>query len=202
MTASGRERQRIAANLHDGVVQDLAGLSYELSALVARTEPGPTRDSIARSAEIARTSMQRVRTSLVELHPPSVKSLGLAAAVEQLAEPLRRATIDVDISVDDRDVSEESQALLYRIAHELLRNVGEHAAATRASVMIDHDDHNTTMIISDNGRGIDVSQQEARRAEGHLGMELHRALVVQAGGVMRVDSVPGDGTTITVELPT
>jgi two-component system, NarL family, sensor kinase len=201
-TASGRERQRIATNLHDGVVQDLAGLSYELSALVARTDPGPTRDAIKRSAEIARTSMQRVRTSLIELHPPSVKALGLATAVDQLAEPLRRSNVRVNISVNDDHITEDNQALLYRVAHELLRNVGEHSAATLASIAIEQDQHHTTMVISDNGQGIDVNQQQARRAEGHLGMELHRALVAQAGGTMRVDSTPGNGTTITVELPT
>jgi two-component system, NarL family, sensor kinase len=202
VTASGRERQRIATDLHDGVVQDLAGLSFELSALVARTEAGPTRNAIERSAEIARTSMQRVRTTLVELHPPSVKSLGLATAIDHLAEPLRRTGITVDVSVNDDHISDETQALLYRVAHELLRNVAHHSGATRTSVTIDHDERNATMVISDNGRGIDKNQQQARRSEGHLGMELHHALVTQAGGIMRVDSSVGHGTTITVELPT
>jgi two-component system, NarL family, sensor kinase len=205
LTASGRERERIAANLHDGVVQDLAGLTYELSALAARTDPGSTRTAIERSAEISRTAMRRVRTSLVELHPPTIESIGLAAGLEQLAEPLRRNGTDVGIDVDivSTSVNSDTQALLYRLTRELLLNVDEHAHATKADVAVSrsNDAQHTTLVVSDNGTGVSETHQAQRRAEGHLGLELHRALVTRAGGTMTIDSVPGSGTTITVELP-
>jgi two-component system, NarL family, sensor kinase len=202
LTASAKERERIAANLHDGVVQDLAGLTFELTALGARTENGPTRVAIERSAEIARTSMRRVRTSLIELHPPTIEALGLAAGIDQLAEPVRRSGTEVDISVEeDNHIDRDNQALLYRLARELLRNVEEHAKATRADVSIMSDTSHVTMVVTDNGCGVAQHMQLQRRAEGHLGLELHRALVAQAGGTMTFDSAVGSGTTITVELP-
>ncbi len=201
LTASAKERERIAANLHDGVVQDLAGLTYELAALVARTEPGPTRVAIERSAEIARASMRQVRTSLVELHPPTVEALGLVAGIDQLADQLRRAGTETNLDIDDSNISSTNQALVYRTARELLLNVEEHAKATRVVVSVAGDAKNTTLVVADNGSGVDEAHQASRRAEGHLGLELHRSLVAQAGGTMTVDSVPGSGTTITVELP-
>jgi two-component system, NarL family, sensor kinase len=203
VSASAAERQRIAADLHDGVVQDLAGLQFELQALAQRTPEGPSHDALQRSATIARSSLKRVRDALLDLHPPTVELLGLRVAFEQIAAPIQQNTT-VDIAIDPADettVSLATQSILLRIGSELLRNVQEHAAATHARVAIVTDDDRITMIVSDNGRGFTAQDRTERRREGHVGLELHEALARQHGGTMHVDSRPGLGTTVTVELP-
>ena len=201
VTASERERERIAANLHDGVVQDLAGLTYELWATTAATPPGALRDSLERSAGIAQTSMRRLRSSLVDLHPPTVHALGLADAIDAVAQPLRRDGIDVEVAVSLPVLNAEIESILYRSAQELLRNVHEHAHATRASVTSEVTAQRVGLKITDDGAGFSESTRAERSSSGHLGIELQRALVTRAGGTLTIASTPGAGTIATVELP-
>jgi two-component system, NarL family, sensor kinase len=203
VSASALERQRIAADLHDGVVQDLAGLQFELQALVQRTPAGTAHDALQRSATIARSSLQRVRDALLDLHPPTVEQLGLRAAFDQVAGPVRRNTkVDIDIDpADETHIPLATQTLLVRIGGELLRNVQEHADAKHARVAIVTDDNRITMIVSDDGKGMTAHDRAERRRQGHVGLELHEALARQNGGSLHIDSRPGLGTTVTVELP-
>ncbi len=205
VTASSRERERLAVELHDGVVQDLAGLTYELAALGARTSEPAARQALIRSADVARNAMQLVRSSLVDLHPGTVEALGLGDALEQLAEPLRRRGTDVGVHIDNVALPVHIQALLYRVARELLRNVDEHAKASRADVTVVTDAGGASLVVSDNGRGIDRTRLAQRRAEGHVGLDLHRAVVAHQGGTLEVDSRSGSGTptgtTVTVRVP-
>ena len=202
MRASSQERERVAVQLHDGVVQDLAGLTYELAALGSRTNEPTAREALLRSADIARHAMRQVRSSLVELNPGSVETLGFGSALEQLAEPLRSQGIDVGIHLDAQPASSEVQTLLFRVARELLRNVEEHAHASRCDVSVFSDDDSSTLVVSDNGRGIDPQQVEQRRSDGHVGLDLHSAVVAHQGGTLTIDSGTGAGTTITVRVPT
>lgn len=201
VTASTRERERIAVELHDGVVQDLAGLTYELSALGSRTTEPEAKAALVRSADIARTAMQQVRSSLVDLHPGTIDALGLEAAIEQLAEPLRRRGMDVGVQIDSTTLPIGAQALFYRVARELLRNVDEHANAARADVTLMTDASGATLVVSDNGTGIDNEALSRRRADGHVGLDLHRAVVAHQGGTMDIDSTAGSGTSVSVRLP-
>jgi two-component system, NarL family, sensor kinase len=201
VTASERERERIAADLHDGVVQDLAGLSFELSAAVPRSADRETRQTLSQSADLARQAMVRLRTALVDLHPPSAHSLGLGAAIDELAAPLRADGVTVDISVDPEELPADTEALLFRVAQESLRNVKKHAEAKSVAVRIVADTHLVTMTISDNGRGFLPANAEAAKSAGHMGMELQQALVRRQGGRSDVRSVVGTGTVVTVELP-
>lgn len=201
VTASERERERIAADLHDGVVQDLAGLTFELSALGATMAPGDTRDAVDRSADIARHSMQRLRSSLVDLHPPAVHVLGLEEAIDAAAEPLRRDGITVDIALEIPDISLASETLIYRNVQELLRNVHEHAHATHASVTADAQGESVRVRVADNGTGFTFETHAERLRAGHLGIELQRALITRAGGSLWIESAPGTGTIAMIELP-
>jgi two-component system, NarL family, sensor kinase len=202
MQASTRERQRVAVQLHDGVVQDLAGLTYELGALGARSTDPAARNTLVRSADIARIAMQRVRASLLDLNPDSVESIGLTASFEELADLMRARGIDVGLHIEADDLGPDTQALLYRVGRELLRNVDEHAQADRADVNITHDRQAATLVVSDNGIGIDPQRVEARRKAGHVGLDLHRAVVEHEGGSVSIDSRPGEGTTVAVRVPT
>ena len=127
--------------------------------------------------------------------------LGLNDAIDAAAQPLRRDGVEIDVTVDVPDMSAETESLLYRTANELLRNVHEHAHATAVSVSVDTELTTIRMVVTDNGAGFSASQHADRARSGHLGIELQRALLKRAGGTLQVTSIPGSGTTATVEMP-
>lgn len=201
VTASERERERIAADLHDGVVQDLAGLTFELSAATKTAVTAEHREVLERSAAIARKSMQRLRSSLVDLHPPTVHALGLSEAIEAVAETLRKDGISVDVDVNVPDLTTSTESLLYRNAQELLRNVKEHSAAKHVIVRSSASANHIRLVVNDDGHGFSDAQLATRKRAGHLGLDLQKALVTRAGGTLTISSAPGVGTVVTVEVP-
>lgn len=201
VTASERERERIAADLHDSVVQDLAGLTFELSAITPSAPAGPVRDAVERSATIARTSMQRLRSSLVDLHPLNVHAVGLGPAIDTLVLPLRKAGANVRVHIASDELAPAVESLLYRVAQELVRNVVEHAAATEVSVDTVVAPERVTLTITDNGTGFTDAQRAESMRAGHLGLDLHTALVRRAGGTLTIRSTPGVGTVAVAEVP-
>jgi two-component system, NarL family, sensor kinase len=204
VSASEQERERIAADLHDGVVQDLAGLTFELEAAASNTS-APTdnpRESFARSAEISRTAMRKLRSSLLDLHPKSVHAMGLAGAIGEAAQRLRRDGVDVDVRVNIDGLDEEMETLVYCTAEELLRNVKKHADASRVTVVSDEPSlSQARVVVTDNGKGFSPEILEVRKRAGHLGIELQQALLFRAGGSLTLESSPGHGTVATIEVP-
>ncbi len=203
VTASEHERERIAADLHDGVVQDLAGLTFELAAIAPTVQDPAARTAIEGSADIARTAMRRLRTSLVDLHPADVQRVGLSRALDELAEPLRRdgAEVTVEVDPDANELDAEHSSLVYRVAQECLRNVASHAAARHVSTVVALTPTTVRLLVRDDGRGFTDGQRAARRADGHLGLDLQAALVRRAGGTLTLESTPGAGTVAVMEVP-
>lgn len=201
ITASERERERIAADLHDGVVQDLAGLTFELSATAASASTASQRDALEKSADIARTAMRRLRSSLVDLHPSNVQALGLADALDALAKPLRADGVAVTIDLDGESIEADASSLLYRSAVEVLHNVHEHAKAKTVSVVVETLPEAFQMRITDDGCGFSNATRAERKRAGHVGLDLHQAVIERAGGTFGVTSVVGAGTTVTIEVP-
>ena len=135
--ASDDERRRIAADLHDGPVQDLAGISYSLSA-AAQTEESPaTRSTLEQAAAGTRDAMRRLRSLLVEIHPPNLRASGLEAALADLLAPLQARGVETELRVDaPLGLDEEAERIVYRAAAEALRNVARHAGANRIAVSV------------------------------------------------------------------
>jgi two-component system NarL family sensor kinase len=195
--ASARERSRIAADLHDGVVQNLAGVAFGLAPLAAEarrrgdeTEADVLGDATAR----LRQGVRDLRTLLVEIHPPRLESAGLEAALDDLLSPLRAAGVDTVLEVEPGG---RHDSLVYRVAREALRNVGEHAQATRVAVRATPE----RLMVTDDGRGFDAAERGRRREEGHVGLALLEDLAGESGGTLAVSSEPGAGTTVVLELP-
>jgi signal transduction histidine kinase len=203
--SSAQERRRIAADLHDGVVQDLAGIAFGLAPLAeeadrrgAAQQAAALRDAVAR----LRQGVRDLRTLLVEIHPPSLDAAGLEAALSDLLSPLDAEGIATELHVDEHTTNgSEDNALVYRVAHEAVRNVREHAAAAEVRIEVTRPTPSVTrMVIEDDGRGFDEGQRERRGAEGHVGLTLLEDLVRQAGGRLSVRSREGEGTTVELEL--
>jgi signal transduction histidine kinase len=197
--ASDAERRRIAADLHDGVVQELAGASFALAAASRGVSENPgVAASLDRVAAGVRQSMRSLRSLLVEIYPPNLQTEGLAAALGDLLAPLPGSGLSTSLEVGEPiDVSPEVAALLFRAAQEAVRNTQRHAAATVLAVKVATRDDRVVMTITDDGRGFDVSRAAA---EGHVGLRLLGDFVADAGGTFEVRSAPGAGTTVRVEV--
>ena len=150
-----QERRRIAADLHDGVVQDLAGVAFGLAPLAQTAErrgdaeeAGVLRDAAAR----LRQGVRDLRTLLVEIHPPNLASTGLEAALGDLLSPLeaRGIVTELDVAPDAPDGNDE---LAYRVAREALRNAQAHAQCSSVRVTVTRSADGTRMVVADDGRG-------------------------------------------------
>jgi two-component system NarL family sensor kinase len=204
--ASADERRRIAADLHDGVVQDLAGLSYSLSAVAERAPertPPAIVNTVTEAAAALRGAIRQLRTLLVEIHPPNLRSAGLEAALRDLLAPLsaRGVTTRLDVP-EDPGLDRETEQLLFRAAGEAIRNVQRHAAPTTVEVEVSRADVLVRLEVSDDGAGFAAADRERRRAEGHVGLTLLEELVARRGGRLDVRSSPGVGTSFELEVPT
>ena len=196
--ASDAERLRIARDLHDGVVQDLSGSSMALSALAAHADE-PDRRELEDLSRSLRVSMRSLRSLLVEIYPPDLHTAGLAAAVDDLVAPLvaTGTTVDVDVSGAE-GASRPAVALLWRVAQESVRNVARHAHADRMSLTVRHEDDRLVLEVVDDGVGFDPATVAT---DDHFGLRAAESLVREHGGTWEVESAPGSGTMVRVEVP-
>jgi two-component system, NarL family, sensor kinase len=197
--SSETERRRIAADLHDGVIQDLAGLAFSLAA--ARASAGAASVSPEPAERTVRKAVADLRQTLLEIAPP-VGGPGLAAALEALAAPLRRSGIDVRLAVDsDLDLSPQAEALVVRTAQEALRNVARHSGAATVAVTASSAPAGGVLEVRDDGHGFSADRLAERRRAGHLGLALLTDLTTRLGGRLDISSGAA-GTTVRLEVPT
>ncbi len=204
--ASARERGRVASYLHDGPVQEIAGLAFSLAPLadgaVARGASGEA-DVLHATIERLRSTVRDLRALLVELHPAHLAAAGLEAAIADLVSPLQAGGVAVSVAIDGEErLGREQEALVYRVAQEAVRNVVAYADAASVGVELTVDDRIARLVIWDDGRGIDPGVRERRLAEGHLGLSLVEELARDAGGTLKIISSGGGvGTRVELEVP-
>jgi two-component system, NarL family, sensor kinase len=202
--ASNTERRRIAGDLHDGPVQELVGLALTLSASADRTkDTDPDATKVLRdAASRVRLGVRSLRSAVMGIYPPSLQQTGLAAAladaVSALAEDGVRTDLDVPGSLE---LPQETETLLFRASREAIRNISAHAGATRVRLRVRVDAGKAKLEIDDDGRGFSQEEAAAARADRHLGLQLLSDLAQGAGGSMRIDSSPGGGTRLRMEVP-
>ena len=141
-----------------------------------------------------RQAVRDLRTLLVEIHPPSLESAGLEATLSDLLSPLAAAGVETSLRVEG--VPTPNDPLVYRVTREALRNVSQHAQASRVHVAVD----GGRLEVRDDGLGFDAAERAARRGDNHVGLDLMEELVARSGGTLEVQSAPGAGTTVVMEL--
>jgi two-component system NarL family sensor kinase len=203
LAASDQERRRIAADLHDGVVQGLAGVSYTLSAAADRAAANndkATADVVCRAAQDLRSWVRDLRTLVVTIAPPKLRQAGLAAALEDLRGTLATRGIDVTTDIDEfPKLHPEVEALAFRVAQEAVRNVVKHADARAVAVSAGLDGDRLRVQVTDDGRGL-TGRSESR--EGGHGLALLTDLTRSHGGSLHVATATnGAGTTVRLDLP-
>jgi len=204
--ASDTERRRIARDLHDGVVQSLAGVSYSLAAAADRLEGDgrPSADAVRlrQAAADTRQSMRDLRSLIVEISPPNLHEEGLGNALGDLLSSLSAAGVQTSLDVDrGLELAPDTEALVFRVAQEAVRNAGAHANAGQVALTLVADDGRARLAGEDDGAGFAPRDLGRRRTEGHVGLSLLSGLVADAGGTLEVDSKPGEGTRLTAEVP-
>lgn len=203
LDASTDERQRIAADLHDGVVQELVAASLLVAGAQASTT-GPLAQQLGTAAGAVRSGVSSLRTLLVDIYPPNLDSAGLSAALEDLAASVRgrgaTATVTVDETVTDA-LTPDQQRLVYRTTQETLRNVVKHADASHVDVTLSVQPSLVVLTIADDGVGMDDSVVEGGAEPGHFGLRLLTDLAADHGATLAVATAPGRGTRWRLEIP-
>jgi signal transduction histidine kinase len=218
LQAAEDERTRIAHDLHDGPVQQLAVLNYDIyrarkriGDLLGRV-PGEAligdlqgADEVLEGVEKGLGEETRVLRHLMSaLRPPVLDNRGLAEALGehvQRFEQEHRVAVDVELELDGR-LAPELETILYRIVQESLTNVAKHAQARLVMVTVDQLDGGTVRLrIRDDGVGFDASDATRLLREGHFGLAGMRERASLVGGTVKVQSQPGQGTTVEARLP-
>jgi signal transduction histidine kinase len=193
--SSEAERRRIARDLHDGVVQELAGTAFALSG--AARDPGVTpqvRSELTRAGEALRRSLRQLRSLLVEIHPPGLNAGGLGAALEDLTAQAATSGVTPTVTVSGMEgTPDHVVALVWRVAQEAIRNAVRHAGATAVRVEVLGEGHQVTLTVEDDGIGFDPAADGRQDSYGLRGLQ---SLVEDGGGRLEVQSAPGVGTTV------
>jgi signal transduction histidine kinase len=194
------ERQRLARELHDETGQALTSILLGLKAIEEAGNGQDVRKSVRDLRELVVATLQDVRRLAVELRPKALDDFGLVPALQRLAETFAEQTgirVHVEAALGDSRLSGETETALYRIVQEALTNVIKHAQAATVSVVLTRKGDSVVAVIEDDGRGFDPTDTRDERL-GLLGMRERIALV---NGQLSVESRPGEGTTLAVEVP-
>ena len=199
---SDSERARIAADLHDGAVQELAGIALHLSADAKRLPDGQEREALTGAAEAVRGGIRTLRSAIVGIYPPNLHASGLGPALSDLTARLPSEGLAVSLDVPPAAAyGADADALLFRACQEALRNVEEHANAANVELRVFRDGDRAVLEVRDDGRGLSGEETAAARAEGHVGLTLLHAVLRDGGGSLQVGPADGGGTLLRAEVP-
>jgi signal transduction histidine kinase len=205
--AQEHERMRIARELHDDTAQALALISRRLDTLVLSGEEVPEllEKRIESLRELTSQTLQSLRRFSRDLRPSILDDLGLLPALEGLTSDLaERNGIEAKLEVrgERRRLSAETELTLFRIAQEALRNVEKHSLATVAQIRVEFGEARIRITIRDNGTGFRLSEERGRLVhDGKLGLAGMQERAQLLGGTLAMESAPGRGTKIVVEVP-
>lgn len=198
------ERRRIAIELHDELGQSLTALKINLQAN-ARFKNRPVEDVTAENLGIVEDVLQHVRRLALALRPSMLDDLGLAPALRWMAEQnSERSSIAVAfhaVRLPER-LTPEIETACFRIAQEALTNVVRYAKAKHVQIALTQEGESLVLMVQDDGCGFDLADMKARALSGSsmglLGMHERAALI---GGVLSIESAPGQGTTVRLRCP-
>jgi signal transduction histidine kinase/ligand-binding sensor domain-containing protein len=198
------ERTRIARDLHDTLLQSLAGVSLQLDGISkqAATAPEKTPSLIARVREQVDSAFREARTKVWNLRSTSLEAQGLEGALRQLVErmgPTMTARCSVTVTGQPRPCSPDIEEELLHIAQEAANNANRHAQANEIRIALDYGAGSLTLSISDDGKGFDF--EEGLRKTGHWGLKNMQERAAQIRGTCKIATATGQGTQIEIRVP-
>lgn len=205
--AQETERRRVAGELHDGVTQTLASLTFHLSAAemaVAARDFDDATTQVHTARALGDLAFAETRSAIAGLHSPVLDDLGLAAGLASMARAV--PTLQVDVDAADLELPDHVEAALFRIAQEAIQNVVKHAAASHALVQLAKRGRSVVLTVSDDGHGFDsaarlAAERRNRSAVAQYGLAGMAERVQLLGGQLTITSEAGDGTTVQVRIP-
>ena len=195
------DRRLIAYEIHDGLVQEAIGAHMHLEALLetGQVPPGPARDQIELALELVRRAVNEGRRLISGLRLPVLEQSGVVAAIECLIkeQPQDGPSIEFIADVQFERLEALLETTIYRIAQEAITNVRRHSKSDRAEIRLSQKDDRIRIEIRDWGVGFDPAHIERKR----LGLEGIRERARLLRGRVEIDSAPGEGTRVFVDLP-
>ena len=206
ITVQEEERRRIARELHDETAQSLASLLLGLSALQEIRSTKASRVQARELHQIATRALAEVRRLAWGLRPSVLDDLGLVTALERYTEDFARTrgiTVALEtVGLEPERVPAPVETALFRIVQEALSNVARHAGARHVRVTLQRQDGTVALLVEDDGHGFDPARPTtAATAARGLGIHSMRERAAVHKGTLTIDTAPGHGTRIAVEIP-
>lgn len=206
MEMEEKMRKKLAAELHDEIGQELAALSLNLSFINSCIEKESWEDLRPRledSRYLTKEVSRAIRNIMTELRPPQLDEYGLVATVRWHADLFAERTgVAVALYVESRfpRLETEKEMALFRIVQEALNNVVKHAFATNVAIHLTSDAGTVQLTIADNGKGFAFETVPCGSTDSGWGLTIMRERAESIGGLFKVNSVPGEGTMVSVTL--
>jgi PAS domain S-box-containing protein len=197
-----QERQRIGMDLHDGIMQEIyaTALTLELALEDIPESDEEGRRGVERAINQLHNTTRNIRSYIFDLRPRQFTG-DLPSAIEDLAREFQQNTqINAAVGLGGNlpDLDMETAVAFYQVVHEALSNIRKHARATFVQILLRRTDRAFRLEVIDNGQGFDTSAEVGQR---HRGLRNMMARCKNAGADFRIDSTPGRGAHIRIDLP-
>jgi PAS domain S-box-containing protein len=197
LLAQEKERKRVAVEVHDGLLSELAATKYLLEGKLMLLDKGESVDpgEFKRVTDILAAAMKEARRIMNNLHPSVLDELGLIAAINWFSGEYQKSyphiTVQKEIAVSEKDIADGIRVVIYRVLQEALNNFARHGKGDLVAMSLSKSNNTFVLMIRDNGQGFDVEN-----VEKGLGLESMRERVELSGGEFQIESGIGQGTTI------
>ncbi len=200
------ERRRIARDLHDGPVQNIANivLRLDLCEKLLKKDPNLLSNELGELKSIARDCLEEIRKFIYDLRPMALDDLGFAAAMRQYAKAFSKRTgidIDANISSSLPRLKSDYELAMFRIAQEALNNTYKHSGAGKAAIRVDSSDNRIILCIKDDGKGFKFEETiKTLSAKQKFGLVSMRERAELMGADIEITTSPGKGTSVTLTV--
>lgn len=202
ISAQEEERRRLARELHDETAQALVTLNLILDGIRDNSliDPQSTRRKALEAKELSTNLLEETRRLIFDLRPTVLDDFGLPSALHWYAERhLENRGIKVTFKADNTLISPQVQVAMFRIAQEAINNVARHSNAKNAGILVSNHNQSVTIIVEDDGKGFDLERNCDHNSQvGLVGMRERANLL---GAKLEINSFPGKGTRICLEVP-
>jgi signal transduction histidine kinase len=206
--AQENERRQVAKELHDSIGASLAAIKYAVEGRLMHMPEAPPDDTISLEKVVAHLNdtIREVRRISSSLRPSMLDDLGLLSTIEwycrNSGEMYADTRLEARLEADEADIPDPLKIIIYRVLQEAVNNALKHGEATAVQVSLEALPDGIRLCVTDDGRGFDPQTAgKDRDAMTGFGLEGMRDRAAMAGGRLAIDSQPGEGTTVCLELP-
>lgn len=199
------EQNRIAKEIHDGIGQMLTGLKFSLES-IDLNDKEKAKQKVEYLKKLSLDIIKGVRTATFNLMPPELSDHGINSALAKLTQELSKLTGKEILFYNKTDFDKRLDSLveinIYRLTQEAINNAIKYADSTHIIVQLSHSDNLLSITIDDNGKGFDISSIEKKRnSESGMGLLFMKERIQYINGRVFINSIPGEGTRITFNIP-